>query len=78
MGTQENPANKRRRMIQSWSDEDEEENPATDLLTPHQRKGIEQTSQEGPSKPATAPSMASTAVASPVPPPSEAGQSSSG
>jgi hypothetical protein len=35
----ENPTSKRRRMIQSWSDEDEEENPATDLLTPCQRKG---------------------------------------
>jgi hypothetical protein len=37
----ENPTSKRRRMIQSWLDEDEEENPAADLLTPHQRKGIE-------------------------------------
>jgi hypothetical protein len=33
-GTQENPTNKRRRMIQSWSDEDEEENLITDMLTP--------------------------------------------
>jgi hypothetical protein len=31
-------------MIQSWSNEDEEENLAADLLTPHQRKGVEQTS----------------------------------
>jgi hypothetical protein len=40
----ENLTSKRRRMIQSWLDEDEEENPAADLLTPHQRKGVEQTS----------------------------------
>jgi hypothetical protein len=40
MGMLENPTSKRRRMIQSWSDE-EEENLAADLLTPHQRKGIE-------------------------------------
>jgi hypothetical protein len=82
MGVLENPTSKRRRMIQSWSDEYEEENPATDLLTPHQRKGIEQTSQEGSSKPVMAPSLgmptASTAAASLVPPPSEGGQSSSG
>jgi hypothetical protein len=82
MGMPENPTSKRRRMIQSWSDEDEEENPAADLLTPRQRKGVEQTSQEGPSKPAVAPSLgmstASTVATSPVPPPSEGGQSSSG
>jgi hypothetical protein len=40
----ENLTTKRRRMIQSWSNEDEEENLAADLLTPHQRKGVEQTS----------------------------------
>jgi hypothetical protein len=77
----ENLTSKRRRMIQSWSDEDKEENPAADLLTPRQRKGVEQTSQEGPSKPAATPSLGmsttSTAATSPVPPPSEGGQSSS-
>jgi hypothetical protein len=81
-GMPENPTSKRRRMIQSWSDKDEEENPATNLLTPRQRKGVEQTSQEGPSKPAAAPSLGmltvSTATTSPVPPPSEGGQSSLG
>jgi hypothetical protein len=82
MGVLENPTSKRRQMIQSWSDEDEEENPTVDLLIPRQRKGIEQTSQEGSSKPVMAPSLgmppASTAAASHVPPPSEGGQSSSG
>jgi hypothetical protein len=42
MGVLENPTSKRRQMIQSWSDEDEEENPIADLLIPHQRKGVEQ------------------------------------
>jgi hypothetical protein len=72
MGMLENPTNKHYRMIQSWSDEDEEENLTTDLLITHQRKGVEQTSQEGPLKPALAPSLgmptASTAAASHVPP----------
>jgi hypothetical protein len=40
-GMPENPTSKRRRMIQSWSDKDEEENPTADLLTPRRRKGIE-------------------------------------
>jgi hypothetical protein len=40
-GTQENPTSKHRRMIQSWSDEDKEENPVANLLTPHQRKDVE-------------------------------------
>jgi hypothetical protein len=35
MGVPENPTNKHRWMIQSWSDEDEEENPTADLLIPH-------------------------------------------
>jgi hypothetical protein len=43
MGVPENPTSKRRQMIQSWSNEDEEENPTTDLRIPRQRKGIEQT-----------------------------------
>jgi hypothetical protein len=43
MGLPENPTSKRHRMIQSWSDEDEEENPTADLLIPRQRKGVEQT-----------------------------------
>jgi hypothetical protein len=82
IGVPKNSTNKHRRMIQSWSDEDKEENPAADLLIPRQRKGVEQTSQEGPSKPTMAPSVGmstvSTAAASHVPPPSEGGQSSSG
>jgi hypothetical protein len=41
-GVPENPTSKRCQIIQNWSDEDEEENPTTDLLTPHQRKGAEQ------------------------------------
>jgi hypothetical protein len=44
MGMPENLTSKHCQMIQSWSDEDEEENPTADLLIPHQRKGIEQTS----------------------------------
>jgi hypothetical protein len=40
-GMPENLTSKRRRMIQSWSDEDKEENPVVDLLTPRQRKGLE-------------------------------------
>jgi hypothetical protein len=43
MGVPENPTSKPRLMIQSWSDEDEEENPTADLLIPRQRKGVEQT-----------------------------------
>jgi hypothetical protein len=84
MGVLENLTSKRRQMIQSWldEDEDEEENPTVDLLIPHRRKGVEQISQEGTSKPAIAPplgrSTPSTAAASPMPPPSEGGQSSSG
>jgi hypothetical protein len=35
MGVPENPTSKRRRIIQNWSDEDKEENPTADLLTPH-------------------------------------------
>jgi tRNA G37 N-methylase TrmD len=42
MGVPENLTSKHHRMIQSWSDEDEEENPTADLLNPRQRKGIEQ------------------------------------
>jgi hypothetical protein len=45
MGVPENPTSKQRRMIQSWLDEDEEENPTADLLIPRQRKGVEQTIQ---------------------------------
>jgi hypothetical protein len=41
MGVLENPTSKRHRMIQSWSDEDEEENSTTDLLIPRQRKHVE-------------------------------------
>jgi hypothetical protein len=82
IGVPENSTSKHRRMIQSWSDEDEEENPTANLLIPRQRKGVEQTSQEGPSKPTTAPSVgmptASTVATSHVPPPSEGGRSSSG
>jgi hypothetical protein len=82
MGVPENPTSKHRWMIQSWSDEDEEENPTSNLCIPRQRKGVEQTIQEGPLKPGATPSlgmpMASTAAASHVPPPSEGGQSSSG
>jgi hypothetical protein len=44
MGVPENPTSKRRQMIQSWSDEDEEENLTADPLIPRQRKGGEQTS----------------------------------
>jgi hypothetical protein len=33
-GVPENPTNKRRRIIQDWSDEDEEENLTADLLNP--------------------------------------------
>jgi hypothetical protein len=77
MGMPKNLTSKCRQMIQSWSNEDEQENSATDLLTPHQWKGIEQTSQEGPSKQAAAPTLgmpiASTAATSPVPQPSEGG-----
>jgi hypothetical protein len=29
-----NPTSKRRQIIQNWSDEEEKENPTTDLLTP--------------------------------------------
>jgi hypothetical protein len=43
MGMPENLTSKQRQVIQSWSDEDKEENLATDLLTPRQRKGVEQT-----------------------------------
>jgi hypothetical protein len=43
-GMPENPTSKHRRMIQSWSDDEEEENPAADLLIARQRKGVEQTS----------------------------------
>jgi hypothetical protein len=43
IGVPKNPTSKRRRMLQSWSDEDEEENPTTDLLIPRRRKGVEQT-----------------------------------
>jgi hypothetical protein len=43
MGVPKNPTSKRRRIIQYWSDKDEEENPTTDLLNPCQKKGIEQT-----------------------------------
>jgi hypothetical protein len=82
MGMLENLTSKHYWMIQSWSDEDKEENPTADLLITHQRKGIEQTSQEGPSKPTLAPSLGkptvSTAAASHVPPPCEGDQSSSG
>jgi hypothetical protein len=41
MGVPENLTSKRHRIIQNWSDEDEEENPTADLLTPHQKKGVE-------------------------------------
>jgi hypothetical protein len=44
MGVPENPTSKSRRMIQSWSDEDEEENSTVDMLIPRQKKGVEQTS----------------------------------
>jgi hypothetical protein len=42
MGVPENPNSKRHRIIQNWSDEDKEENPIDDLLTPRQRKCVEQ------------------------------------
>jgi hypothetical protein len=81
-GVAENPTNKRRRIIQDWLDEDEEENPIADLLDPRWRKGVEWTVQEGPSRPVAAPARgtltASTAATSHVPPPSEGGQGSSG
>jgi Spy/CpxP family protein refolding chaperone len=77
MGVPENLTSKQHQVIQSWSDEDKEENLAADLLTPRQRKGVEQTGQEGSLKPAAAPSLgmptASAVAASPVPPPSEGG-----
>jgi hypothetical protein len=77
-GMMENPTSKRHRIIQDWSDEDEEENLTTNLLNPHQRKGVEQTVQEGLSRPTAAPAwgmpMASTAATSHVPPPSDGGQ----
>jgi hypothetical protein len=78
----ENLTNKRRQIIQDWSDEDEENDPTADLLNPHQRKDVEQTVQEGPSRPTAAPawgtSTTSTAATSHVPPPSDGGQGSSG
>jgi hypothetical protein len=43
----ENPTSKRRRIIQDWSDEDEENDPTADLLNPHWRKDVEQMVQEG-------------------------------
>jgi hypothetical protein len=42
-GAHENLTSKCRRIIQDWSDEDEQENPVADLLYPGQRKGVEQT-----------------------------------
>jgi hypothetical protein len=42
MGVPENLTSKHRRIIQDWSDENEEENSTADLLNPHQRKGVEQ------------------------------------
>jgi hypothetical protein len=72
-----NLTSKHRRIIQDWSDEDEEENLTTDLLNPRHRKGIEQIVQEGPSRLAASPSrgtpMAPTMATSHVPPPSEGG-----
>jgi hypothetical protein len=41
MGVLENPTSKRRRIIQSWLDENKEENPTADLFIPRKRKGIE-------------------------------------
>jgi hypothetical protein len=82
MGIPKNPTNKHHRMIQSWSDEEQEENLTADLLIPRQRNDVEQTSRERPLKPAVAPSLgmptASTTAASHVLPPSEGGQSSAG
>jgi hypothetical protein len=42
-GMPKNPTSKRRRIIQDWSDEDEENDPTTDLLNPHRRKDVERT-----------------------------------
>jgi hypothetical protein len=39
----ENPTSKRRRIIQDWSDEDEENDPTVNLLNSRQRKDVEQT-----------------------------------
>jgi hypothetical protein len=41
MGVLENLTSKCRRIIQSWLDEDKEENPTADLLIPRKRKGVE-------------------------------------
>jgi hypothetical protein len=77
-----NPTSKRRRIIQNWSDEEEEENLTADLLNPRRKKDVEQTVQEGPSRPTVAPArgtpIASTAATSHVPPRSDGGQGSSG
>jgi hypothetical protein len=81
-GAPVNSTSKRRRIIQDWSDEDDEENPIVDLLNPRQRKGVEQTVHEGPSRPAASPSQGMSTVPSAatshVSSPSEGGQSSSG
>jgi hypothetical protein len=81
-GVPENSTSKRRQIIQNWSDEDEEENPTADLVTPRQRKGAKQLALEGSSRLAVTPSLgvptASSTATSQVPPPSEGVDSSSG
>jgi hypothetical protein len=76
-GMPENLTSKRRRIIQDWSDEDEENDPTTDLLNPRRRKDVERTVQEGPLRPAAAPARgtptASAVATSHVPPPSDGG-----
>jgi hypothetical protein len=78
----ENLTNKRCRIIQDWSDEDKENDLTGHLLNPRWRKDVEQTDQEGPSKPVVASAQgmptASTAATSHMPPPSDGGQGSSG
>jgi hypothetical protein len=78
----ENLTNKRCRIIQDWPDEDKENDLTGHLLNPRWRKDVEQTDQEGPSKPVVASAQgmptASTAATSHMPPPSDGGQGSSG
>jgi hypothetical protein len=77
----ENLTSKRRRIIQDWSVEDEENDLTTNLLNPRRRKDVEQMVLEGPSRPA-APAWgtptASTAATSHGLPPSDGGHGSSG
>jgi hypothetical protein len=81
-GAPENPTSKHRRIIQDWSDEEEEENLTADMLNPCQRKDVERMVLEGQSRPVATPARGmpttSTAATSHVPPPSDGGQGSSG